>query len=74
MDILAEAVCLYNSDGSPTIVTSLASACCCEVLCGNTAFMWNKYPVVFSDIPEFCLHYKLSTTKNIELATHGFQG
>ena len=28
--------------------------------------------VVFSDIPEFCLDYKLPTTKNVELATEFF--
>ena len=41
MDIKAEAVCLYKSDGSPSVATSLACACC-EVLCGITAFVWIK--------------------------------
>ena len=41
MDIEAEAVCLYKSDRSPSVVTSLAFACC-EVLCGITVFVWIK--------------------------------
>ena len=38
--------CLYKTYGSPGVVTSLALACC-EVLCGITAFVCNKYPFVF---------------------------
>ena len=41
VDILAEAVCLYKSDGSLSVVTSLGCACC-EVLCEITAFVWIK--------------------------------
>ena len=40
--IFGKRPCLYQSDGSPSVVTSLAWACC-EVLCGITAFVWNKY-------------------------------
>ena len=38
---------------------------CCEVLCGITTFVWNKYSrilVVYSDIPVFWLDNKLPTT------------
>ena len=35
---------------------------CCEVLCGVTASVWKNILVVVSDIPEFCLDYKLPTT------------
>ena len=70
--IFGKRPCLYKSDGGRSIVTSLACACC-EVLCGVTAFIWNKYPGFVSDIPEFCLDYKLPATKNIELAT-GYLG
>ena len=39
-------MCLYKSDGSPSVVTSLACACC-KVLCGINNL------VAVSDIPEF---------------------
>ena len=70
MDILAEAVCLYKSDGSPSVVTSLARACW-EVLCGNTTFVWNKYSCCVFRHP--CVLFGLRTiptTLNFELATH----
>ena len=38
--------CLYKSYGSPSVVTSLARACC-EVLCRSTVFVWNKYSCCF---------------------------
>ena len=44
--------CLYKSYRSPSVVTSLARACC-EVLCGITVFVWNKYSGCVFDIPVF---------------------
>ena len=59
-------VCLYKSDGSPSVVPSLACACC-EVLCELLhSCEINILVVVFTDIPVFCLDYKLPTTKNIQ--------
>ena len=45
MDIKAETVCLYKSDGSRSVVASLACACR-EVLCGNTVFGINNLVAV----------------------------
>ena len=61
---LAEAV----SDGRSRVFTSLVELVvksCVELLrsCGINIL------VVFSDIPVFCLDYKLPTTLNIELVT-----
>ena len=52
---------LYKSYGSPSVVSSLAWACC-EVLSGITAFVWNKYSGCVFDIPAFWLDNKLPTT------------
>ena len=53
--------CLYQSDGSPSVVTSLAWACF-EVLCGITAFVWNKYSCCVFRHPCVLLRHKLPTT------------
>ena len=62
-------MCLDKSVGSPSVVTSLASACnvksCVELLCSYGI----NILVVVSDIPAVWLDYKLPSTKNIVLAT-----
>ena len=46
----------------PPISKSWIRPCCCEVLCGITAFVWNKLFWLCFDIPAFCLDNKLPTT------------
>ena len=62
--IFGKRPCLYQSDGSPSVVTSLAGACC-EVLCGITAFVWNKLSLLCFPTSLRSVQTKTTTTKNI---------
>ena len=66
MDIQAEAVCLYKCDGSPSVVASLACACC-EDLCEITAFVWIKYPGCC--FRHSCVLIRLQTTYHLKQRT-----
>ena len=55
--------CLNMSDGSPSVVTSLACAFC-GVLCGITALVWNKYPCCCFQHP--CVLFGLQTTYHLK--------
>ena len=66
--IFGKRPCLYQSDGSPSVVTSLAWACC-EVLRGIIAFVWNKYSGCVFRHPCVLFRHKLPPLKTFEPVT-----
>ena len=60
---LAEAG-LLKSEGSQSIVYKPSACLCCEVLCGVTAFVWNKYPCCCFRHP--CVLSRLQTTYHLK--------